>query len=51
MGILGYTDDNVLLSPTLDGLQNMLNPSRGSRVLLCHEDREGGGGSASSINH
>ena len=25
MGILGYADDNVLLSPTLDGLQNMLN--------------------------
>ena len=25
MGIFGYADDNVLLSPTLDGLQNMLN--------------------------
>ena len=24
MGIFGYADDNVLLSPTLDGLQNML---------------------------
>ena len=24
MGILGYADDNVLLSPTMDGLQNML---------------------------
>ena len=25
MGILGYADDNVLLSPTMDGLQNMLH--------------------------
>ena len=25
MGIFGYADDNVLLSPTFDGLQNMLN--------------------------
>ena len=25
MGIFGYADDDVLLSPTLDGLQNMLN--------------------------
>ena len=27
MGIFGYADDNVLLSPTSDGLQNMLNIS------------------------
>ena len=25
VGILGYADDNLLLSPTLDGLQDMLN--------------------------
>ena len=25
VGILGYADDNFLLSPTLDGLQEMLN--------------------------
>ena len=25
MGIFGYSDDKVLLSPTLDGLQNMIN--------------------------
>ena len=25
MWIFGYADDNVLLSPTLDGLQNMIN--------------------------
>ena len=25
MGILGYTDDNILLSPNLDGLHRMIN--------------------------
>ena len=25
MGIVGYAEDNVLLSPILDGLQNMRN--------------------------
>ena len=25
MGILGYADDNILLSPNLDGLQHMIN--------------------------